>query len=612
VRVRLRHLTLTRSGKPAVREEHVDVDVLTVGRGTNNHVHIPGLTVPLSHAALYDRTDGVYIEPREARPLTVNGHLVTTSHVLRPGDIVTVGQYEIRVLPPQPDERIALEIEQVQREPPETEALLRRTRVGVERGAFTRRKLSWAALAAVLLLGLAYPLTASRRGQVPGEALAKLSWATGPVSRVHSFKAADCAACHAVPFAPVRDQECQACHATTGSHTPPGRPEPPLLASTACAACHPEHRGDHRLIATDDRGCTGCHADIKRQVADTKLSDVSRFAADARHPEFTLVAPIAAGSTTCERMMITPATAAGTTLPRQEPLILRGGLRFAHALHLQPNLRNKWAEGRASGVRQLHCPDCHVPDAGGALMRPIRFAEHCQSCHDLAFADASPDHQVRHPAQPPAVEEDIFQLYAAHALQGDRTTAGDQPTRRRPGSVLTEPERLDALAWARKESGYARDDLLGKFGIDAKSGNRGACAVCHSLTADGSSVVPVRLAGAPGRCWPGEAGRVSRIGSGGGRDADADSRWMQLATFSHEVHRSTRCDHCHRVEDAATSPTGMLPGRSACIGCHRHGPWGSAAALDACVQCHAMHVDGYGPMHAGRHGATVVQSKAGS
>jgi predicted CXXCH cytochrome family protein len=397
----------------------------------------------------------------------------------------------------------------------------------------------------------------------------------------------------------VRDQECQACHSTTGRHVAPGKVQPAFFPRTRCATCHPEHGSDVRPIKETDALCVACHADIHRQMENTTLRNVSGFGADDRHPEFQILVPTT-GSAACERITIAQATSTGPQQPREDELVLHEGLRFPHALHVQKDLRTKWVELPPSKMVSLGCPDCHVPENGGALMRPIRFNEHCQQCHDLRFSDAFPDRQVSHPSQPAAVEADVFQFFAARALTGERTGPASPPTRRRPGAVLSEQERLNALAWAQKEAAYAKDDLLGKHGIDAKSGNRGACAICHAFTADGSAVVPVARADTPGRCGP----AMPRNAALPGVQVDAtESRWMDFTTFSHEAHRSKKCEYCHRIENAATSPTGMLPGRATCVECHHREPGGPRQALDACIQCHRMHIERYGPMHGGDDGA---------
>jgi hypothetical protein len=73
---------------------------------------------------------------------------------------------------------------------------------------------------------------------------------------------------------------------------------------------------------------------------------------------------------------------------------------------------------------------------------------------------------------------------------------------------------------------------------------------------------------------------------------------MTRAGFDHATHRSSPCAECHRVEDAAATPTGMLPGRAACVGCHGPAGAGAGRTLDRCVQCHGMHVERYGPIGA--------------
>src|SRR5437588_2653756 len=112
MRARLLHVTLRRSGARARKEEVVEVERLTVGRGTDNALHIPGLTVALHHCVLVKRPDGIYVEPADARDLRVNGR-VTTGQRLAKGDVVRVGQRELRVLDMQGSEDLTLEIEEV-------------------------------------------------------------------------------------------------------------------------------------------------------------------------------------------------------------------------------------------------------------------------------------------------------------------------------------------------------------------------------------------------------------------------------------------------------------------------------------------------------------------
>lgn len=526
MRVRLRRLTRTRSGKPVAHDTRLDVDVLTIGRGTDNALQLSGLRVPLHHSALIERPGGLVLEPREPRPLVVNGVRTAGARPVATGDAIGVGSHTIRVLPREADGAVALELEETRVDGTEIAALLARTTIGVERGWFTRRKLAWAAAAAVLVAG-----AWTRAG---GHATSA-AWSPGPVAHVHAFVGHQCATCHTTPFAPVADTACTACHRSVGPHVAPGRPVPAALETTRCASCHPEHRGEARL-AGDGGLCAECHADLRRRVADTALPDVRGFGAAGGHPALARAALAGAPGEPADL--------------RADPLLLRHGLRFPHALHLRPGLRGRRADAAPA---TLVCASCHVPDAGGARMQPVRFAERCQACHDLRFSDDAPERQAPHPAEPAAVEADLFEFFAARALANGRDADAPGPARRRPDEEAVEAARIDALAWARRAAARAREDLLG--GPGAPDG--GACATCHPPSADGG-IVPLTL----------------------------PARWMPGATFSHAAHRTTPCGECHRL-DAAAGATGMLPALDACTRCHA--PGGARRGLDDCVVCHAMH-----------------------
>jgi pSer/pThr/pTyr-binding forkhead associated (FHA) protein len=112
MKIRLIHFTKTRSGAQAKREQSLDVDRLTVGRGTDNLLQIPGLTVSLHHAIFVVSGDGVFVERRDASALTINGRPSGGQRV-RAGDVVRVGSFELRLIEPAADEVLALEVEEV-------------------------------------------------------------------------------------------------------------------------------------------------------------------------------------------------------------------------------------------------------------------------------------------------------------------------------------------------------------------------------------------------------------------------------------------------------------------------------------------------------------------
>lgn len=581
MRIVLRHVTLTRAGKPAVREELVEVDVLTIGRGTDNRVQLPGLTVPLRHSQIRGVGGGMHVERLEPERVQVNGRLVAGA-VLAPGDVMDVGPFAVRVLPVESDEDLRLEIEQVRRSGSESQELQARSRLGIERGPFSRRVLSWVGVALVVGFALVVPLRSERRpppGSPPpapaGANRLLTAWSTGPLTRAHARLATQCTACHRDAFAPVADDACLTCHPDTPAHADAVRTTA-ALGDAPCTSCHLEHRGEAHLVDASAAGCVACHADPERLGPPPAIGTVTAFDAGPAHPEFAAMIPDGPAGAACVRTTIAP-PASGP--PAADPLIASGGLRFSHRLHLQPGLRDRWDHQRAGRTTTLACTDCHRLDPTGRFMQPVAFATDCQSCHDLAFSERDPGRQLAHPAQPAAVRTQVLEFFARAAL-GDAAPDALR-TRRRPGRDLTDAERATVLARAQRDTDRALMDLLG---TDAAGNPTGACAVCHAFT-PGGDVAPVRLGGTAARC------RADRAGPDAARPytVDLTGRWMPRALFSHAAHHTERCETCHDVA-AAGAPTGMLPGKASCLPCHgRDATVHTTRDLAECSVCHRFH-----------------------
>lgn len=590
MRVLLRHLTRKRSGRRATREQSLEIGRITIGRGTDNVLQVSELMVALHHCVLEERGGQLHVERVEAGDVLVNGSS-RPAGALAPGDVLRIGHHELRVGPRTADGAWTIELEQVAPPANELEALQRRTQIGIERGLLTRRALSWAVVAVTLALCFV-PLLARSRRPLPNadgpprsraRGLVDRWWSSGPLTLAHRHLAGRCPACHAAAFVPVADAACAECHAGTSRHAPPGVTVA-ALDDTRCASCHPEHRGRRALLASAVVPCAGCHATLARDLPATDLDDVSDFAGG--HPEFRITVP--AGGT-CTRLTVGSGTAPALPTDTAEPVIVAGGLRFSHATHLKPGLRDKRHGDQPARQRSLGCPDCHVPDAGGASMRAVTFRERCQPCHDLAFSALDPAHEAPH-ARPARVRADLEAFFSFRALVGAAVDEMPELGRRRPGEDWDERQRPLMLAWVRDKTRTAWEDLFGPSRRCETCGEQGTCGMCHTLTGGGAEieVAPVALVGTAGRCEPG----------GATTPVPAPSRWMPLAAFSHAPHTALECTRCHAPERARTA-TGMLPGIATCRPCHHRGWGGERRRLDDCSVCHRFHVDRYGPMRPG-------------
>jgi predicted CXXCH cytochrome family protein len=383
----------------------------------------------------------------------------------------------------------------------------------------------------------------------------RTAWNVGQISRNHGLIADRCENCHARPFTPVRNDECLKCHASVGAHVP--HETPTDLAHERCTACHQEHRGDGALTSFGDRLCVGCHADLHAVAPNTVLGDARGFA--TLHPEFRPLVIGAGDDATPQRVSLLELLRPGQPASGHDKRE-RSGLAFSHRKHLQPGLRSP------IGPAMLKCESCHTLEAGGALLRKVSFAQHCQGCHSLAFADGHPERQAPH-ADPATVRLAIFEYYAARALEGSADTVQTgTAVRRRPGGELSEPEREAALGWAAQRADEASALLLG---------SSGACAQCHVSTGDAGElhVAPVRL-----------------------MPLQRDDRWLPFASFTHAPLEHRECESCHDAAAADSAEVVILPGIDKCRACHGDENAAAGKVASRCLTCHAFHQRSFGPM----------------
>lgn len=528
-------------------------DTLTVGRGTDQSVHLPDLEVALEHLRITALGGHRYrVEALTLAGVRLDGTMVRSA-VAKPGTLLELGRFRLEFLESPPDYDAAIAILPPQEQP--AGPRLPRAALGLSETRLSMRRLAWLFFLSLFLLGglpaaahFFAPLDRFLRDRqwLPDRSL----WDTGPIAAPHQFFGEQCELCHERPFRMVRDQTCLRCHASTPAHADPASFALPELGDTRCAHCHREHNGARGLILTRQSLCSDCHIGLADRVGGAStLADYGDFA--ALHPQFHVELPRidpASGALTAERIVW------------QEGLREASGLRFPHRVHLAPEgLR---APG---GTRILGCADCHQPEPGGARMQPIDFETHCQDCHRLAFDPGAPDLQVPH-ARVPEILFMLESFYARQALEGEVRDA-EAPIslrmRRRPGQPIAREEREEALSWAREKARRVGESLfMGR-----------ACAVCHEVTPPAASIdtwriAPVRVAGA----------------------------WYRKARFDHGRHTAFACADCHAAAESDASSDVLIPGIENCRGCHGGEDPVPQRVQSPCIACHVYHIEGNPPL----------------
>jgi predicted CXXCH cytochrome family protein len=524
-------------------DEEIEVDRVTLGRGTDQNVQLPDLRVTLAHAEIRLQPGGGYqLECLGENPVWLNGSPLQRG-AIGVGDTIDIGRFRLTVgIPPR---GVDLLLEIAERVTAREEKGRQRERYAMDLGATTlrKRRAAWGLAVLVLLPLLLVP--AAVRYASGGDARASFDafWQSGPPSAAHGAFVPDCDVCHQTPFAAVANDACLACHKEQAHHS--ARPEVlalPGIADARCGACHQEHGGRHALIARNTALCTDCHARPDEQYAVAGLVPVTRFSGD--HPGFTLRLP----SWKEGRLETGEAAQAGGALREQT------NLAFSHEAHLAAAGVNS-PEGR----RVLECGDCHQAD--GARFEPIRMEAHCSGCHRLDFDPGAPGRQVPH-GQPREVTAIIRDYFARMALAGEvREPDAPEVVRllRRPGETLSAEQSRAALGWADARATQVLQDVF----------ERRLCATCHEVSATDD----------PGQPWDVES--VALTG-----------RFLVGARFDHAAHRTETCERCHDARAAKTSETVLVPGIENCRGCHGDPGDGGGLIGSACVDCHGFHTAG--------------------
>jgi len=431
VKFLLRFITRNAAGGVEHNDKLIDAPVITIGRATDQTLHLRDKRVRLQHARIEAQAGAMHIKTGMLSGVTVNGRSQSDARLV-PGDVVEIGSNILRVLEPERDADFAISFEL--RADASSEHLV--ADWGAQSsglGGWSKRRLSWAVAASVLLATAVLPAL---------NVLSKTVLQAGPIHAVHASIGADCSACHVVAFERVPDAACTECHSVARHVAPPATD---VLGASRCASCHLEHNEPPQLVNQHQALCADCHAGLD---ADSGRNSAADFL-DA-HPEFRVT------------LLQTPA---------------ESNLKFDHAKHLD-------AAGIVTpeGRRVIECAACHVPEPGGARMLPISMVEHCSGCHTLAFDPDEPTRTLPHGA-PADVLQTLIEYYSARLLGADPDAV--EQRLRRPGQALTRGERDRAAAEARVQAMTVAADLF----------ERRACANCHVVSKrDDAAATPWEVA----------------------------------------------------------------------------------------------------------------------
>jgi predicted CXXCH cytochrome family protein len=559
VRAVIRFLSRGIAGTVEQRDKIFEGDAITLGRATDQVLHLKDRRVGLKAARIFRRGDRVLITSNEVAGVIVNG-LLCKDAALGPGDEVSIGSNTLHFFEPPAGFDVAFTFE-LDASARTLEAVRERPLLQLAETRLAKRRWSWILFVIIALACLVVPALGVkqealrgvlRAGPWPDDRL----WSSGPLAAVHQNLSTTCESCHAEPFVRVKNQACLECHAATLHQHAAADVRIERLQGERCTACHLEHNEPPSLVRRDARLCADCHANLEGVLGRAHDSGAATDFATA-HPEFRL--------TILDELSREPPS---WRPPRWRRVKLEdaagaehSGLIFPHDVHLT-------AEGikAPTGSVVMKCGDCHQPEEGGARMQAIRMEQHCESCHRLDFEPADPERTVPH-GDPDRVLQTLVEYYSARYLEDypdPHATARPSRSVARPGVALDPAARAYALELARAKALATARDLF----------ERRTCHQCHAVAAS------VDENGAPR--WSVAPAVLTR-------------EWMPKAHFDHARHSTalTSCETCHAAGQSKAAADVLMPGIKTCRECHG----GSSRLATAqnlvpsdCTLCHSFHI----------------------
>ena len=580
MKFRIRHGN--QPGQPEDPSAHLvfESDSLRIGRSPDNELVTDNPYAADYHGVIRSAgpSGGAAIESMVLSGIVVNGKSRKIAP-LKPYDIVSVGHFHLRILAPDPEHDFVAEIITPQEAHEHLLAFHQGNRtirwIKAKLHQLQVRPVAWFAVVLTLLLLFIIPLTAVyvpslnhvlKNGSPGMRAMSATSWSIGPVSRYHIRIADECEQCHTDgAFTDVPDKACYACHEDIRHHfnldvTETKKNEMPL-----CGDCHQEHIADNFLVLGDRvEQCLQCHTDITQVAPKSKLQSIpedfsgeeSLFA--RKHPEF--VAAMVSNHEE-DHPIVTR-----VRMDDKEHLKEHSGLvGFSHKDHLKKDgILAPDGKGGAE-IMKLECWSCHKPDDQGVGMKPLKFEDHCQRCHQLTFDELAPSTELPH-----GKAEKIFPFlkeFYAGSPKGTRIeppSPPDKNDRELPGRMVSRGG-LDFDQPDVTLDGYTREMTQRVF-------EKGVCSECHQPFKPSSDVSEWRVV-----------------------KPKFTEKWYPAAKFEHQAHAIYGCTGCHQVESSESPEDVNIPAQASCTECHD-------ADNSNCLKCHTFHKDPHFNMKGTRFG----------
>lgn len=559
----IRTIDHTAAGRKIVRDREIASATITIGRASDNDIHLPDLAVEQYHLTITNiASDRLEIGAVGTLGFAIDGQTVAEA-VLDPnqGAEIALGA-SLLMISADPSGATTITIRQSEKGEGAGDAVRGFSPASVFP---SKRAMSWILAGLVLCLFLAVPIAShllraptKPDADKPGQVMLDESWSTGDLSMAHHGLEDNCEACHTTPFVSVRDQTCLTCHDNIKDHAKKPRlaiGSPPVSSGDkiqwdiaqalgkegpgACTTCHTEHEGPTKQKPAKEAFCADCHDALDTRLTDTAIGNASDFG--KKHPQFE-------PALFTEYRQKKPVRVSLDDRPEE-----LSGLKFPHDLHLNPQggaARMAISLGTARGYGEpLQCSNCHMADKSGVGFAPVKMESACESCHSLVYGNQGGTFQsLRH-----GNIQDIRADLAKASSIPPRKKKPLLPGRRRPGYFGSEVRDYPNF-------GPPASSMIS---MNMALQPSGVCSECHfpTQTAGKADVIPVNL----------------------------PDRFLWHGYFSHAAHSQEKCSDCHKAEGSKSARDLLIPGIAVCRDCHEGETAIKADVPSSCSTCHSYH-----------------------